>query len=105
MSAKAGTIQGTQNTVSTGAWIAAILVATAIVVALFAMNRSSETREPATTTAKLEATVPVGFSHVAPITAKLEATVPVGFSHVAPTTGDEPWQPIDVNGSACNQCR
>lgn len=105
MSARAGTIQGTQDGVSTGAWITAILLATMIAVTLFAMNTSSRTSDSAPTTARLESTVPVGFSHVAPgTTTGSESTVPVGFSHVAPTTVGEPYQPIVVNGTACHQC-
>ena len=87
MSTKAGTIQGTQTGVSrTGAWFAAILLATVIIVALFAMNKSGGTSQPA------------------PTTAKVEATVPVGFGHVPPTTGGTARQPIVVNGSVCHQC-
>lgn len=105
MSAKAGTIQGTRTSISTGAWITAILLATMVALALFVMTRSSGTSDSAPTTAKLESTVPVGFSHVAPgTTTGSESTVPVGFSHVAPTTVGEPYQPIVVNGTACHQC-
>ena len=86
MSTKAGTIQGTQTGASIGAWIAAILLATVIVVSLFAVATSRGTSQPA------------------PTTAKVENTVPVGFSHVAPTTAGQPWQPIVVNGSICHQC-
>jgi hypothetical protein len=68
MSTKAGTIQGTPTGISFGAWLAAILLATLIVVSLFAVATSSGTTKPAPTTAKVETTVPVGFSHVAPTT-------------------------------------
>ena len=86
MSTKAGTMQATQTGVSIGAWIAAILVATMIVVTLFALSTSN------------------GASKPAPTTAKVETTVPVGFSHVAPTTAGQPRQPIVVKGWVCHQC-
>ncbi|MGH2595874.1 MAG: hypothetical protein ACRDH7_07915 [Actinomycetota bacterium] len=101
MSAKAGTIQGTQTGASIGAWIAAIVLATVIAVGLLAVVASSRTSQPVPTTAKVENTVPVGMSHVGP---KAGTTVPVGFSHVAPTAGARPWRPIVVNGSVCHQC-
>ena len=104
MSAKAGTIQGTQTGVPNGAWITAILLTAMIAVALFAVNTSGRTSQTAPITAKVETTVPVGFSHVAPSTAQVETTVPVGFSHVAPTTGGKQLQPIVINGSVCHQC-
>ena len=86
MSTKAGTIQGTQAGASIGAWIAAIVLATVIAVSLFAVITSSRTSQPV------------------PTTAKVETTVPVGFSHVGPKAAGQPWQPIVVNGSLCHQC-
>jgi hypothetical protein len=86
MSTKAGTIQGTQTGASIGAWIAAIVLATVIAVGLLAVVTSSRTSQPV------------------PTTAKVENTVPVGMSHVAPTAGARPWRPIVVNGSVCHQC-
>ena len=85
MSTKAGTIQGTQTGTSIGAWIAAIVLAAVIVVSLFAVNTSSGSSRPTATTAKVETTVPVGFSHVAP-------------------TAAQPRQPIVVKGWVCHQC-
>ncbi len=94
MSAKAGTIQGTRNGGSRSsawaAWTAAFLLTALIAVALFAVINSKGTSETAPTAVKVESTVPVGFSHVAPTTAD-------------PTTDTRPL--VTSPNYVCHQCR
>ena len=90
MSAKGGTIQGTQTGVSwAGARIAAVLLTVVLAVTLFAMTRgaSSTDTEPAST--RLEVTQQSGARNDMGVPA---STLPA-------------LQPIVIGSYTCHQCR
>jgi hypothetical protein len=90
MSAKAGTIQGTQTGVSwTGGWIAAILLTVLLTVTLFAMTRGgTAAKTPASTRFQVTEQLSGGRN----ATGVTSRTLPGG-------------QPIMVGSYACHQCR
>ena len=91
MSAKAGTIQGTQTGVSwTGGWIAAVLLTLLLAVTLFAMTRGS------------------GPADTAPAGARVGVTQQLGGGGPDPRVADTTLpaqQPIMIEDYVCHQCR
>jgi hypothetical protein len=92
MSAKAGTLEGTQQRMSwNGAWIAALLLTAILALSLFAVNRSGGAVEKVPATAKFEVSTggPGGPSRLAHQAAK---AVPAS-------------EGIMIGGTLCHQCR
>ena len=89
MSAKAGTIQGTQTGVSwAGGRIAAILLIVVLALTLFAMTRGTVAKTPASTRFQVTEQLSGGKN----VTGVTSRTLPGG-------------QPIMVGSYACHQCR
>jgi hypothetical protein len=92
MSAKAGTIEGTQRGVSwTGAWIAALFLTAILAFSLFAVNRSSGTADKVPATARFE---------VSDQMAGGPSRIGHGAAKAAPAS-----QGIVIGNTVCHQCR